>query len=412
MRLLFRPNVHSNAAFVAFERIAASGLGALATILVARTLGAEQYGDYLFGIYLLGIALAVGHLGLDGLIVRHLIQRPEDEKKILGTAALLKLTVYVALFAIAWALPLENHFGANGAKVIRALSPTLLLIPLTSTTNNWLQAHHSFVPAAMSRIVAVMLGTTLKISFLFMGYSVGAVAVMHSGIFAIEALLLLLITIKKGGPVPWKWRFDKAMASRLVVSGLPLALATLFALSTSSSDLIGLRAQAGVTQVGQYGPIAQILQLVQIIPYAITLVIFPKLLDMLKLDEAGMAFHAARHKYVTALIIAGVATGCLVAIGGPVFVRLVFGKEFEAAAQLVRLAAFATPLLFLRALNSKLFIALDRGYQLALAEFLGLITAVACVVVLVPHYLMLGALVAVMAGYSVTLMLSYVMLRR
>ena len=60
-------------------------------VLLARYLGPEQFGIYNFTIAFISIFSSFTQLGLNGILTRDLVQKPEIKDNILGTAFVLRL---------------------------------------------------------------------------------------------------------------------------------------------------------------------------------------------------------------------------------------------------------------------------------------------------------------------------------
>jgi O-antigen/teichoic acid export membrane protein len=84
-------NYVSNSFWMLLEKSARIISGILVGILVVRYLGDSQFGILTYGLGIIAILTIFSTLGLDSLVVRELITRPEKTNKILGTAFGLRL---------------------------------------------------------------------------------------------------------------------------------------------------------------------------------------------------------------------------------------------------------------------------------------------------------------------------------
>ena len=96
----------ANTSWLLAERIFRMGVLLFVGIYVARYLGPERYGLLSYSNSFVGIFTAIALLGLDGIVVRELVNSPENRDKLLGTSFLLKvvgtllmwLIILIALF--------------------------------------------------------------------------------------------------------------------------------------------------------------------------------------------------------------------------------------------------------------------------------------------------------------------------
>ena len=66
-------------AYVLFERVLTAGANFAVVLVLARIMGIESFGHYSYTMSILVALLALGQLGLDGLLVQELIVRKEDQ---------------------------------------------------------------------------------------------------------------------------------------------------------------------------------------------------------------------------------------------------------------------------------------------------------------------------------------------
>ena len=85
-------NTSKNALWLLIDKIIRLGIGLFVGILVARYLGPEFFGKWNYVIALIALMSALSTLGLDQILVKHLLEKTENEDVILGTAFWLRLT--------------------------------------------------------------------------------------------------------------------------------------------------------------------------------------------------------------------------------------------------------------------------------------------------------------------------------
>ena len=78
--------VIKNAAWIIAGKITQALLGMIVTMLSARYLGPSGYGVLNYAASLVAFAVPVMQLGLNSTLVQELLQAPDQEGKILGTA--------------------------------------------------------------------------------------------------------------------------------------------------------------------------------------------------------------------------------------------------------------------------------------------------------------------------------------
>ena len=115
----------ANSSWLFLERVLAIFSSLLIGIWIARYLGPEQYGLYSYIIAFVAIFASFANLGVDQVLYRELVKKPEALNKLLGTAFMMKvlgsllamLSMYITLFSLAdtmgWAAPhrIEHIIG-------------------------------------------------------------------------------------------------------------------------------------------------------------------------------------------------------------------------------------------------------------------------------------------------------------
>ena len=81
----------ANTSWLFVERVVRLGVVLLTGILVTRYLGPELFGQLNYATGFVGIFFALTTMGLDEIVVRDLVKRPDRRDQLLGTAAVIKL---------------------------------------------------------------------------------------------------------------------------------------------------------------------------------------------------------------------------------------------------------------------------------------------------------------------------------
>lgn len=397
----------SNALWILSERIASNLLNLLVIVAITRMLGPVNYGHWALAFSIVSILLATGHLGLDGLLVKRIVEKPEMAPVLLGAVSALKLAIYLPAIGLTFGF-FSFQIGLSGDErsLMMVLMVSVLLAPLTSSLLAWTNANSAFAAVARMRMLASFIGTSAKLSVVAGGFGIITVGVAHSAMFALEALLLLVVVKRLGGPMPWRWRFEQGVIGPLLSQSSFLFAATIFATLYSSLDIMMLRVFRSAYEVGTYALVPQIILGLQLIPYAMTLAAFPALAAAADAPDNRAAFLAQISVLLRQLLfLAGLVSAAL-AVFALFGFELVFGAAYAETVPVLLVACLALPTLFLRQLTTKIYICTNQGRLLAVIEFAGLLLAVAINLVLVPRYGGMGAIAGFIAASFATVALS------
>ena len=97
------PGLHrygSNLLWLLAEKALRLVLGLVVGIYVARQLGPAQYGLLNYAISFVSIFSVIGTLGMDAIVVRELVRRPDESAILLGSAFRLKIFGFAGMAAV------------------------------------------------------------------------------------------------------------------------------------------------------------------------------------------------------------------------------------------------------------------------------------------------------------------------
>lgn len=403
----------SNSLWILAEKFTGTLLNFIAVIAIMRVLGPAPYGQWAFAFSVVSILLVTGHLGLEGLLLRMLVEQPERGRHLLGVATGLKFAIYIpvicgvgAFFSLQTGTELEERL------LLYVLMIAVLAQPLTTSFVAWLNSNLQFTPAARARITAVTVGFVAKIALIFGGIGIVWVGLAHSAMLLLEALLLFLTMRQRGGPAPWQWRFDWAIARAMLSQSLYLFFATVFAILYFNAGVMVLSAYSSSYQVGLYALAPQVIMAAQMLPYAVTLSRVPGLTrSSIKASERDEFYRAIKQMLMKLLTLSGAV---MFALGLFILVAFdfVFGSAYVATKPILGLTSFALPALFVRQLTTQLFMLTDDGQWLAAIELTGLVVVLAILLLAVPQYGAQAAAIALISGCWLTVFMSLVLFDR
>ena len=87
--LLINHRAFNNAGWLFFDKALRLGVGLLVGTWVARYFGPEQYGIFNFALAFITLFISFSGLGLQGIIVRDIIIRPDVASLTIGTGSIL-----------------------------------------------------------------------------------------------------------------------------------------------------------------------------------------------------------------------------------------------------------------------------------------------------------------------------------
>ncbi|CAH2032039.1 flippase [Trichlorobacter ammonificans] len=386
----------SNTLWLFGDRLLRMGVGLVVGVWVARYLGPEGYGLLSFAGSYVMLFSALALFGLESLVVRELVTRPDQREAILGTTCLIRCAAGLAAYLLALPLLLLIRPGDSAALLLTALLGSSLLFQSLEVIDLWFQSKVRSRFSVCARSVAFLLSSGAKLALVLSKASLTAIAVAT----AAEALLTglgLIVAYRMAGGSLRAWRWDRGQFSRLVTGAVPMLLSGVVLMIYLRVDQVMLGALADAGQVGQYAAAVRIAELWYFVPAAIVSSVFPDLVRVREQDP--VLFQDKLQRLYNLLAFLGYAVALPVTLLAPWLVRLLFGPSYQPAAPLLAVLIWAGLFANITVVRNAHFIALEWGRSLLWATTAGAAANVLLNLLLIPRYGAMGAALATCLSY-------------
>lgn len=387
-----------NILWIMGDKVATLIVGFLVTVVVARYLGPEDFGILSYALSVAAIFSAVGHMGLSGLVVREIVQKPGERGLTLGTTLTLKfigmgagyivLLVYAALYE-----------GIHSLEfTMLAVAGAALLFSPFAVFDFWFQAFVQARYVTFTRLIGLTVSLSLKLSFVFFGvgvvYFVGAslvqaIVVMFAFLFFYKAKASLKLS---------DWSFSWAKAKELFSQGWLIYLGSIFAVIYLKVDQVMLRWFEGSDSVGIYAVAAQLSEAWYFVPVAIVTSFFPKLI---KLRERSQAEFDRRFQQLLDLLFGlALVVAILMTLASEFFIILFFGEHYLQSSDVLVIHIWAALFIFMRAAFSKWILIENFLIFSLITQVAGAVVNVILNYFLIPKFGVIGAAYATLVSYA------------
>lgn len=243
IRPLRPPTLESNILFVAkgggitfAGKMFLSATRLVTAVLLARLLGAEQYGLYSLALSASGIAVGLAVFGLDSALVRYvaILAGRQDEKGVwgalqigIGVATLLSVLTGTLLFALAY--PIAERFF-HGPQMAPLLQLVGVIVPMLVLSELLAGAHRGFrrmdYPAVAQSVAQPIIRLLLIVVLAFSGFN-AALAILTYGLADLAASFILLYFLNKEFRLRRPWRDGRRDTREMLSFSLPVWLSGL-----------------------------------------------------------------------------------------------------------------------------------------------------------------------------------------
>jgi O-antigen/teichoic acid export membrane protein len=394
----------SNSAWLLFERIGTALVGVLVAALVARYLGPVDFGKLAYTFSIAAMFAVVGHLGLDGLIVRELIAAPGAAGTTLGTALALRVVAFgaAAVSLVVFAFVVPGHDAVEQG--LFTFAAVFTLLSALDSLTAWFHSRVDGRTVSLIHMAGTLSGSATKVLLVFFGGSAVWFGAANIVTITTTAMLLIVIFRRLGGPALTTWRLSIAKARQLMSEGIIILLGGIFAIIYLKIDLIMLRWLSGEKVVGEYAVAAQISEAAYMIPIAIVASVFPRLIELKSKNQAVYGWRL--QQVFDSLLLASIPVVAGAYLFGEFFLDLLFGEAYASSTAILLIHILAAPFIFMRYAFSRWILIERVAIFSLLTQGAGACINVAINLILIPHFAGVGAAIATVISYAVASYLS------
>lgn len=333
-----------NVGWLALEQVLRLAGGLFVGVLVARHLGATDYGRLAYVIAFATFLSPFITAG-EGFVVRDIAAGVAPSGAVLASATVLASAL--TLVATASVLAAGQLFSGIFAPGVH----TLLLIVLLGTVirpfgavDFWFQAHLRAARATTARNIAFLLACVARV----VAVVADAPLMTFAWIFAGEAAastLLLVVTYRLSGGSFSGWRLHRRYMADLSRRAIPLLASSLAIVLYLRIDQVMLGSLAGVRQSGLYAVAVTISEVAWFLPVAVGTALTPR---MTRLWAQDRELYAERLQDLFALAcLAAYIVAAATAAVGVWFIPFAYGHGYAHVTPTFLILVLANPFVFL-----------------------------------------------------------------
>ncbi|GGJ14554.1 flippase [Paenibacillus hunanensis] len=374
------------------------GINLIVSIWIARYLGPEQFGQYNFAISFVTIIAAVVPLGLANIIVKELVEHPDNKNEILGTVSTLRMVSGLIAFAItvalAFAIPGQDAMVRWSIIIIAA---NMLFQPL-DVISQWFDSTVEAKYAVYAKGIAFLMTSVMKVLLIVFHSSL----IWFAASYALELILgylFLLFTQMKRVSLT-RWSFNWKLGKRLTNSSWPLIVAGISTIIYLKIDQVMLSYMINDTAVGIYAVAARLSEVWYVIPTVVAASYFPSMIKNKKLGPA--VYHAELQKLYNLLFWFALAICIAVTLMAKPVISILYGKAYLESISILVIHVWACLFIFMRAALNKWIIS-EGLYRFELiSQVMGALTKIIINLILIPLFGGMGAAVGTVFAFIVS----------
>lgn len=364
--------------------------GLFVGIWVARYLGPEQFGLFSYALAFTVIFAGIAKLGLDGIMVRQLINEPEKRDIYLGTAFWLKVIgAFVVMGLMAFIVPLTSNNATTNLFIF--IIATGLVFQSFEVVEFYFQSQVLAKIISICKVAQLAISSFIKI-YLVISQSELIYFVLVTTFDTLSLAVSYFIAYKiRGNPAFYKY-FDLSVAKQLLKDSWPLIFSSIVVMVYMRIDQIMVKEMLGEYEVGIYSAAVRLSEAFYFIPVMISTSLFPAILNAKKHSEKQ--YKKRLQQLYTFMVWLAIAIALPMTFLADWLVVFLFGHEYLGAGQVLSVHAWAAVFVFLGVSFSKYLVSENLSKIDFKRTFLGAISNIILNFWLIPLYGILGAAIA------------------
>ena len=386
-----------NTSWLLVERVLRLFITLIIGLYVARYLGPGDFGKLNYAASIVAILSIFIQLGLDGIVVRDLVNNPKIKDKILG--ALLTLKIIGSLIMVVLLIIVSIIFNHDGQ--ITLLIAIIALSSILTIVFDVIRVNYE--ASVLVKYVSIIQMTQLVVSSILKLYcvAIGAHLLWFAIIYVVDTLLLsglsIVIYRNKTGSIR-SWKVDWGIVKKLIVDGWPGFLSGIAGVIYMKIDQIMIGNMIDHNALGIYSAATRLSTAWYFLPMVIVTSLTPAII---KAKQQGSKIYYDRiQKLHDLLFIVAICIAIPTSIIGDTIVLYLFGSDYLGAGTVLVIHIWASIFVFLGVAGGRWYVAENLLVISFYRHLAGLIINITLNIYMIPKFGIVGAAISTLISYS------------
>lgn len=369
-------------------------------MLMGRYLGPDQYGLLNFVYAFVWMFVTVGTLGLDEIIVKELIENPNEKEKILGTALILKcigasLSV-ICIFSFTYLF--KENFEYKTWLILFTVSS--MVIRNFGLARLYYESRIQSKRIMIIENIAFLFGAILKLLFIFTNKPVEYFALTVFVEFTISTAIFHFVFMRDGSIIAFS-NYNKKWAILLLKQSWPLIIMGLSIMLYTRSDQVMLTILSNSAETGIYSAAVRISEVFYFIPTAITISFFPTIIRNFKLNNIQDYYKKVQSLFDLLIILAIVLSFIMTLMAYPL-IYFGFGSKYLNSISVLDIHIWSSVFVFLGVASSKVMVVEQKNKYNMYCTILGASLNIGLNYLLIPDFGAVGSAASTVISYMIS----------
>lgn len=279
LREMLTNRIFRNAGYLVGGRIIQMIFGAVISFMTARYLGPANYGLLSYAGAFTAFFSSVCTLGINSVLVKELVDHPEEEGLVIGTSLGLRAIASILSAVVIALIVMTLDAGEKTTILVVVLSSIGMVFNIAEVFNYWFQRRLESKITAKATLAAYFLSSTYKVYLLMTGKSVEYFALISSIDHMVLGMILYYEYRKRVGPkLVFSVSYGKCLVGRschFVLSGLMVSI-------YNQTDKLMLKQLTVETEIGYYAITVSLCTMWCFVLQAIIDSVYPSIMEAAK----------------------------------------------------------------------------------------------------------------------------------
>lgn len=385
-----------NTGWMLGDKIVSQSVGLFVGVWLARYLGPQLFGDFSYATALVLIFSPFATLGLDGIVIRRLVQDPSCKNEVLGTSFIIMLVGGLVAFALTMASIFIVKPDNNLIYWLVGILASCIIFQAFIAIEFWFESQLQWKFSAFGKTSAFLLLSFVKISLILLEAPLIAFAWAALAETILGSIGLLIVYRLRGYSIR-AWLFSHSMAKLLLRDSWPLFFTIFLTMIYLRIDQVMIGKMIGSEELGNYSVAVRISEVWYFIPTIICSSILPAVIRAESVSEE--LFHAHLQRLYCLMAFISYVVALPVAFFSDTVIQVLFSSAYTEASPILAMLIWAGLFTSLGAARH-VFILSKNWTKVNLVSIgLGSVLNILLNFLLIPQYGAMGAAMATVISY-------------
>lgn len=386
---IFRNKELKNAGWIIGCKIGKAVLSLVTTMILARYLGVRNYGLINYAAGLVTFVTPLMRLGIDSILVYEIVNKPDEDGKIVGTA--IGLNVISSLLCILGVV--SFCFIASG-KEIETIIVCLcycLVLPFQAIEiiYYWFQAKLMVKYSSIAMLISYICVAILQIMLTVVRANIYIFAMSYSVDFLVISIVLMIQYRRNSDQ---KLVFSSVIARQLLKAGSYYIIPSLMVVIFSQTDKIMLKLMVSNDITGIYSAAVTCASMTSFIFAAVIDSFRPGIFEIAKQDCER--FEKKLTGLYSAIIYFSLLQCVIITCLAPFIIRIMYGNEYASSVPVLQIVVWFTTFSYVGTVRNIWLITEKKQKYLLYVNIVGAVLNIVLNFILIPVFKAEGAAIA------------------